>query len=200
MDNSDRNRRSEVEEQTLQNWEERAKGEYERGDYRAAEISMRAAVEFEEADASTYFNLGQILYNIGDYVGAIEAYGKSIGNIDDALINRGLCWEMVGDFGSARQDYLAALEGEPGNVDALVNLGTLELGEGNLESAKKYLVQAVKLDEKCNWQLADVFVEAGDLKMAASVLEKAVESGESRASSQLQEVREQLRRRLEGGL
>lgn len=178
--------------------EERARTEYQSGNYSAAEEFIRAAVELDSADSSTYFNLGQILYASGDYIGAIEAYGTSVGEIDDALLHRGLCWELVGEFEKARSDYLSVLRGNSKDVDALVNIGTLELGEGNVALAKQYLLQAVALDEKCNWQLADVFLEDGDLARAAKALEAALQAGESRAWPQLQEVREQLGRFLEG--
>lgn len=194
MTDRKKGQQSEPEGAVLRDWEERARIEYERGNYSAAEEFIRVALELDSADPSTYFNLGQILYATGDYMGAIAAYGRAVDEIGDARLNRGLCWEMVDEFERARADYLSVLRGNPRDVDALVNIGTLELGEGNVALAKQYLLQAVILDEKCNWQLADVFLEDGDLERAAEALETAFQAGESRAWPQLQEVRERLSR------
>ncbi|MEZ3155337.1 tetratricopeptide repeat protein [Microbacterium sp. BWR-S6Y] len=189
MEDRERGRRPEPASVALTSLEERARLEYESGNYSVAERLMRSAVELDGADASTYFNLGQILYASGDYLGAIEAYGLSVDEVDDALLNRGLCWEMVGEFDKARADYLSVLRAHEDDVDALVNVGTLELGEGNIELAKKYLLQAAALDEKCNWQLADAFLEDGDFRRAERALELALKAGESRAWLQLEELR-----------
>lgn len=181
------------ETKSVSRWEEMAQIEFENGNFPVAEKFIRSALRLGGADATNYYNLGQILYESGDYLGAIDAYGKSIPEVDEALVNRGLCWELVGDVENARTDYLAALDIDSRNVDALVNIGTLELSEKNVGLATDYLSRAAALDPRCNWQLADAYVESGELALAADALETAVATGEQRASIQLEEVRAKLR-------
>lgn len=117
---------------------------------------MRRAFELGGGDATMYYNLGQILYALGDYGGAAEAYGKSLPEVQSALVNRGLCWGLTGFFDLARIDYMAAPRDDPDDVHALVNLGTLELSDGDVEAARGTLSRATTLDDTCNRQLADV--------------------------------------------
>lgn len=70
---------------------------------------------------------------------------------------------------------------EPDDVAALVNLGTLECDEGNLEEARVLLGRAAELDPTANWVFADVFIEEDDLDRAAEVLCIAIDAGETKA-------------------
>jgi len=140
-----------------------------------------------------YHNLGLIYMAQGDYLEAIRSFGESVESIPDGLVNRGYCLERVGDFERARADYLAALRVDTHDVDALVNLGTLDLAEGRVDEANVVLSKAVGIDPRCNWQLADVFLELGDLQGAEHALELAEKAGEERAKVQLLEVREMIR-------
>ena len=142
--------------QSSEYWEDLAQSAYEREDFATAESCMRRAFELGAGDATMHYNLGQILYQQGDYAGAAEAYGKSLPEVQLALVNRGLCWELTGFIDRARIDYMAALRDDPNDVDALVNLGTLELSGGDVAAARDLLSRATALDETCHWQLADV--------------------------------------------
>lgn len=181
--------------QASEHWEDLAQSAYAREDFATAERCMRRAFELGGGDATMYYNLDQILYALGDYGGAAEAYGKSLPEVQSALVNRGLCWELTGFFDRARIDYLAALRDDPDDVHALVNLGTLELSDGDVEAARDTLSRATTLDETCNWQLADVWEEAGDLRMALRALRKAISAGEDRARPQYVRLRRRLRLR-----
>lgn len=173
---------------------EQAQSSYETGDYSSAQELMETAAKMEGADDEFFHNLGLIYMAREDYLAAISAFDRSVPSIPDGLVNRGYCWELVGDIERARSDYLSALQVDSRDVDALVNLGTLELAEGRIEKAKILLSQAVEIDPRCNWQLADVFLEMSDLQAAKHALEVAEASGEERAADQLAEVREMIRR------
>lgn len=146
------------------------------------------------SDDEFFHNLGLIYMAHEDYLAAIRAYDPSVPSIPEGLVNRGYCWELVGDIERARRDYLSALQVDSRDVDALVNLAILELAEGCIEKAKMLLSKAVEIDPRCNWQLADVFLEMSDLQAAKHALEVAEASGEKRAAGQVAEVREMIRR------
>lgn len=62
-----------------------------------------------------------------------------------------------------------------------MNLGTLELSDGQIEKARKNLERAAALDPQANWQLSDLYVETGERDRARVALRKAVEAGEPRS-------------------
>lgn len=162
---------------------------YEEGDYEAAATYMQHAVRFPQADSSTHFNLGQALFGIEQYEAAAHAFSSAIPEIAEAYVNRGLSWEMFGDTDAARRDYRSALRIDINDVDALVNIGTLDLMEERVCSAEIFLQWAALIDPRCNWQLSDVFIYYGDLDQAAKLLEIAVAAGEERAATSLKELR-----------
>lgn len=165
---------------------------YEAENYSAARELMERAQGLGGGGDQFFHNLGLIYMAQGNYLEAIRSLGESVESIPDGLVNRGYCWELVGDLERARADYLSALQVDAQDVDALVNLGTLELAEGRLDEAKVVLSKAVDIDPRCNWQLADVFLELGDLKGAEQALTLAERAGEERAGIQLSEVREMI--------
>ncbi|MDQ1121619.1 tetratricopeptide repeat protein [Microbacterium trichothecenolyticum] len=166
---------------------------YEKEDYSAARELMERAKDIGGGGDEFHHNLGLIYMAQGDYLEAIRSFEESVESIPDGLVNRGYCWELVGDSERARADYLAALQVDSQDVAALVNLGTLDLAEDRVDEAKAVLSRAVGIDPRCNWQLADVFLELGDLKSAERALELAERAGEERATAQLSEVREMIR-------
>lgn len=165
---------------------------YEAENYSAARELMERAEGLGGGGYQFFHNLGLIYMAQGNYLEAIRSFGESVESIPEGLVNRGYCWEIVGDFERARADYLSALRVDAQDVDALVNLGTLELAEGRVDEAKVMLSKAVDIDPQCNWQLADVFLELGDLKGAEQALVLAERAGEERARTQLSEVREMI--------
>ena len=48
-------------------------------------------------------------------------------------------------IGEVPAEFTAALDGDPNNMDALLNLAALELAYGNFESALKHFDQALKI-------------------------------------------------------
>lgn len=158
----------------------RAKSAYEVRDLECAEALLMEASKLRASD-EIWVNLGLVRYHLGKQEEAIQAYSRATELPVEGLVNRGLCYEYVGMPDSARADYIAALELAPHDVDALVDLGTLELKEGNVQAAQRHLKDAAKIDPTANWQLSDVYVELEDLDSAARVLQAAIDAGEGRA-------------------
>ena len=161
--------------------EDLAQVAYESGDLDSARSLLTQASEIAGAGPSVWANLGMVSLDLGDYLGAIQAYGKADEDAIQVRVNRGLAFERVGDRDRARREYLAALELEKENLDALVNLGTLELEAGRTDRARSLLLHAAEIDPATNWQLLDLHVKTGELGQAAIAAERAIEAGESRA-------------------
>jgi len=153
---------------------------YEGGDLAKAEELLIHAAKSSDEDA-IWANLGMVRLELENFEGAISAYAHMRELRAEDYVNRGLCHDRLGQYPSARSDYEKALELLPGDTDALVNLGTLELQQKNLMRALELLQTVAESDPLANWQLSDVFVETGDLDRAAEVLWIAINAGERRA-------------------
>jgi len=98
---------------------------------------------------------------------------------------RGLCYDQLGEFELARQDYLLVLADTPDDVDTLINLGTLEIADGDIRAADGHLRRAFALDEIVSWQYAEVEWTRGNIVEARRLLEIALALGEPRADLDL---------------
>ena len=74
-----------------------------------------------------------------------------------ALMQAGVTWKMRGDREQARQLLQAALQKDPGNRGALVNLGAMDLEDGSLNAAHEKLEEARRLAEISNSYDSDLF-------------------------------------------
>lgn len=140
------------------------------GELCETEELLVAAVAGPGAPASAFHNLGQVRVELGDFRGAISAYDHSVHQIPEGRLNRGLSHERLGEIDAARNDYEQVLADAPNDIDALVNLGTLELASGDLPSAERLLAQAATLDPIVSWQLSDVHIAKGDVLGARRAL------------------------------
>jgi len=103
--------------------------------------SEEALVHFQNAarinpqDASAHLNLGADLHEHGRLPEAIEQYQLALRFAHDshlvakALIDLGAACQQMGDFDTARSDYRQALQIEPQNQAAFINLGKIRLLE-----------------------------------------------------------------------
>lgn len=164
-----------------------AKAAYEATDLERAEMLLEEAGRWSDSE-DVWINLGLVRMRLGKYEAAVQAYSRSEELPGEGLVNRGLCYERLGHREAARADYRAALEVRPDDVDALVNLGTLELEEQDPQAALRYLERAADIDPTTNWQLGDVFTVLDDLESAARVFRAAVNAGERRALLDLARV------------
>lgn len=96
-----------------------------------------------------------------------------------------MSYDRIGERDRAREDYLRVLAERPEDVDTLVNLGTLELADENIDAADRYLARALQLDKTASWQYAEVELARGNLVEARNLLEAALALGERRAELDL---------------
>ncbi len=140
-------------------------------------------------EGGVWHNLGKLRFDFGDFLGATEAYTHAIEKgYTASYVNRGLCFEQLDDTQAAYSDYMAALEQDPDDVKALIDLGTLELENGDVDGARLHLTAAAGIDPRANWQLADVLIRASDRHGARELLSKAIAAGELRAYLELAEL------------
>jgi len=117
-------------------------------------------------DAVRHFNLGCVLGEKGDLVGAESEYRKAIGlRLDYAvavLLERG-------DLGGAIQELRGAVRLNPKYVVAYIDLGEVLIEKGDLEGAEWQCRKAIGLDSDntfAHFMLGFVLNEKGDLEGA----------------------------------
>lgn len=111
------------------------------GQFTAAAIAMRRAISLNPHCGLLWNGLGAIIWNMGDYDGAREAYekAKKLGGADNALLhsNCGLLLASTKQFAEAEENFRIARELEPGNQHVAWNMSHLHLESGNWEAGLK---------------------------------------------------------------
>ena len=102
---------------------------FNRGNFGVAEQYFRDAVEKAPKDASAWIGLAASYDRLGRFDLADRAYQSAIhlvGETTAILNNRGYSYMLRGNLVAARQNFLKALEREPGNPTILNNLKLLD--------------------------------------------------------------------------
>lgn len=159
------------------------------GGFTRAEKILRRAVVLHPDEQTLWDRLGTIQSELGKTEEAIHSLSAAIdlGHVE-SRVNRGLCFEAIGRPSEAEADYRAVLSVHPDDVDALVDLGTLQLSNGDTQGALETLTRATALDPQANWQLSSALEAAGDVEGAIRAARAAVASGEERAYLELAEL------------
>lgn len=160
------------------------------GDLSGARDLLHQAIHAPSSGPSTWANLGLVNYELGNYLEALDAYDHVVEILPDSHNNRGLVFEAMGEIDRAREEYERGLSELPEDVDMLVNLGTLEVQEGNLDRAEVVLQHAARLDARASWQLADVYRFRSEWEKANATLLAALDAGERGALRDLALVNE----------
>jgi tetratricopeptide (TPR) repeat protein len=151
------------------------------GDVSGAISLLEQAIRGGAQHPGLHNNVGLLYSQEQRWADALEAFNRAIAGGYPSQLNRGLAQEMLGNHLEAEADYLCALETNPQDPAALVNLGTLMLQSGRVVEAKSILEHAAAIDPKAHWQLADVFEALTDSHSALQQLNLAIDAGESRA-------------------
>ena len=113
-----------------------AKQYYERGEYEDALRLYRDALLERPDSPSLRFNVGDVLFKLGDYDGAMQEYKAALADADtelksDTFYNLGNTLFQLQQLDPAIGAYKNALDAQPGNQDA----------KANLELAQRFLEQ-----------------------------------------------------------
>ncbi len=118
----------------------------EAGDYQAAASLYRLALE-ETRDAVTYFNLGNVLYELGHEAQAAESYLAAIAldtDYAEAWNNLGNALAMLGKLEDCLHAYRKALSLEPGYADVHCNLAEVLGRLGRHEEAAIHRTECLR--------------------------------------------------------
>ncbi|HET7738522.1 MAG TPA: tetratricopeptide repeat protein, partial [Tepidiformaceae bacterium] len=113
----------------------------------AASPSVPDGAAARTADA--HLDEGNVYFNVGQYILAIECYSSAIDLQPDliaAYYNRANARTRLGHYGQALADYDRALELEPNDADALNNRGMLHLYRADYASAIRDFEVALSID------------------------------------------------------
>lgn len=159
------------------------------GEIDAALWLLEEAVQLPNVHPGIWNNLGDVRQELGDFGGAVDAYSEAIRRGYSSWVNRGYALEQLERWAEATLDYEHALELDPKDIEALVNLGTLFLLLDDLPRSRDLLSLAASIDPQANWQLSEYYNAIGAADLAEDKIRLAIEAGEKRAYLDLARIR-----------
>lgn len=110
-------------------------------EYDRALKSYNEAIELNSKEPRFYFNKGNVYYEQGFFMKAIEEYNRSIhlnqNNNDKAYYNRGRAYCELKQYEKAIEDYTLSIQYNPNNDKAYFNRGRTYENLGKPDEAKK---------------------------------------------------------------
>ncbi|MCX8015052.1 MAG: tetratricopeptide repeat protein, partial [candidate division WOR-3 bacterium] len=80
-----------------------------------------------------------------------------IPELAEAYCNRGVAYDIKGEFDQAILDYTKAIELDPKDAKAMANMGRAYQAKGDKQKAKYWYEQALKYKERLeSWEIAKV--------------------------------------------
>lgn len=114
-----------------------------KNDFQLAEEKFKILTTIKPDTADSWFWLGRLYYDQGDYQKAIE-YNKKANEIDSTYVPAleliAFSYENLKDTTNTIKAYKAALEADPNNISYLFNLGLVynKLAAGSEKNSEKY--------------------------------------------------------------
>ena len=121
------------------------------GDITHEKVFLNEQLRREPKHTPILLRLAQIERSEGD-LGAARKHVEQAAAADeqqvDVHLELGLvCWEM-GDFAAAEEQNRAVLRIDPGQPDALYNLGAISANSGRVRQAREFWIEAVRTGRK----------------------------------------------------
>ena len=120
----------------------------ELGDHEKAEEMFYLARLYREHCPHCYYNIGCSLFEQGRYDRAIYCWQQTLDLDDrhpDVRVRVAEAYWEKGELTAARQHYLAGLRQDPGDTDALLDLGELLMEMGQVDEAGEKFRRAIEL-------------------------------------------------------
>lgn len=130
--------------------------------------------------AEAHLMLGEARMGVSDFAGARTEFAKAVAlnpKLGDAHALYARALMMTGDSDLSAKEFRAALEYEPYNFDANLQLGAAARLQDNYQEAEKYLLRAQETrpgDPGVRYQLALVAIDENKLDGACKILESLV--------------------------
>lgn len=137
----------------------------QQGNLRAAAEEYERALAIDARLDLTRMNLAGVLYQLGEYAGAIEHYRQVLDVQPDNLkvvYNLGVAYSAAGQLGDAVSHFLRCLKLDPNFLPALTSLNWIYQQQGNSVGAITVMTQIARLtpeDHATRYQLAVMLKE-----------------------------------------
>lgn len=155
---------------------------YDKGDYKRAIKTYRAAIREGQYEPFAWFNLGNAAVQIDKKNIALVAYRRTVELMPDfsrAWVLLGDLYYLGGDYGLSISAYRRALELGEDSDHIHYALGECFLKSHGLALAQKHFEAATRLnpDRMDAWYgLAEVYEKLGDYEFAVKTLKRAVDN------------------------
>lgn len=117
------------------------------GDGTRAYAVLTAALELDRANSGLWLSRGEVLARAGEYWDAIDDFSEALQRQPesvDALIFRAAAYRLLQVPDLAGDDLARALALDPGNPDALAELGMVRRDKGDIGGARKAWLAAIE--------------------------------------------------------
>ncbi|MBI1929246.1 tetratricopeptide repeat protein, partial [Candidatus Poribacteria bacterium] len=155
-------------------------------DWNQSAALFREALAIDPNHEDSIYYLGNCLFELGDYPGALAQFQRLVeinshslrGNLQIGAVYACPDSGKLFDLNAAEHALQRALAINPEESGSLLQLGAVALAKGNLEGASKYFSMARQLNFKAvDAYYLDGYIQwkRGDLDVATDLLRKAVE-------------------------
>ena len=149
---------------------------------------FREALEINPAHEDSIYALGNCLFELGDYPGALAQFQRLVeinshslrGNLQIGAVYACPDAGKLFNLDAAEQALQRALAINPEESGSLLQLGAVALAKGNLEGASKYFSMARQLNFKAvDAYYLDGYIQwkRGEVDAATTLFHKAIEYG-----------------------
>ena len=163
-------------------------------DYAAAHAALARAVVLRPDHADSWFNLGYARRHLGDYTGALAAYGSALAHglagAEAAHVNRAIILSNhLGKMAECASELQQAIALNADFLPAWLNLGELHEDQGDAAAARKAYDRALKIapqNGRAQARLAALTILGGDTGRAIAALEARCQAGLARDDDALE--------------
>jgi len=148
-------------------------------DFNEAINTYHSIISFSNLEFRAYYEIGVLLYLQDDIQGAIQAFTNSINtNKDPRTFNdRASCYRIMNKDDLAVNDYISAIDLNPGLAFVYNNLASLYRKQGEFEKALDYYSFAINKDK--DYVLAynnrgGLYLDLGDMQNALKDINQAI--------------------------
>ena len=124
--------------------------------------------------AEIYYYRAGSKYNLGDYDGAIEDFGRSLELRPNVAVShdfRGLSYYQKGEYDQALNDFTIAIQINPNSADFYNHLGIIYLDREEYQQAEEYFNKSLKINpdyRDAHYNLGALNTNSGDYETAIS--------------------------------